>query len=101
MHHWVPLLDRFDEYFEKHLKDRRDLQLSYGEPEGAAAAVAGGPAAGAPQPTAAAQREDAPFPTEAVLQILRVTTLILEGCSNKHLYNSYEVGAALRLHNCG
>ena len=34
---------------------------------------------------------DPPFPREAVLQILRVIRIILENCTNKHFYSSYEV----------
>ena len=92
VHHWTPLLDHFDSFFETYIKDRRDLQLTYG----ASSDAAGGGASGA----AAAQQQlgqgglggqlGPPFPGQAVLQVLRVTTLILEGCSNKHLYNSYE-----------
>jgi E3 ubiquitin-protein ligase HUWE1 len=94
VHHWIPLLDRFDAYFEAHLKSRRDLSLAPPPPAAAAGAGVGSsgsaaPAAAAQQPAAAAA-EDPPFPAAALLQILRVTALILEGCSNKHLYNSYE-----------
>ena len=70
MHHWVPLLDYFDAYLESQVKGRRELGLEY---EAAAAAA---------QP---------PFPSEGVLAVLRATAAILEHCSNKHLYNSYEV----------
>lgn len=106
MHHWIPLLDHFDAYLEKHVKGRRDLELTYPPTPAAAAdpAAASSTAAAAQQQqqqagdaAAAAAAEvvaaDPPFPSQAVLQVLRVTTLILEGCSNKHLYNSYEVGA--------
>lgn len=71
---------------QAHLKSRRDLTLA--PPPAAPPAAAGG--SGAAQWEAAAA-EDPPFPAAALLQILRVTALILEGCSNKHLYNSYEV----------
>ncbi|PQQ11626.1 E3 ubiquitin-protein ligase UPL1 [Prunus yedoensis var. nudiflora] len=33
---------------------------------------------------------DPPFPREAVLQVLRVIRIILENCTNKHFYSSYE-----------
>ena len=108
MHHWVPLLDRCDEYFERHLKDRRDLTLAFGGGDAAGGAQqqqqpavgGGGSSSGG---GGGGRGPDPPFPSQAVLQILRATTLILEGCSNKHLYNSYEVSqgvlpvAALRL----
>jgi E3 ubiquitin-protein ligase HUWE1 len=48
-------------------RPRSDLQLKYG--------------------TAA----DPPFPVENCLQVLRVTGILLENCSSKHLYSSYEV----------
>ncbi|XP_031120155.1 E3 ubiquitin-protein ligase UPL1-like [Ipomoea triloba] len=66
-HHWVDLFNHFDSFFEKHIKPRKDLQLedSFLEP-------------------------DSPFPREAVLQVLRVIRIILENCTNKHFYSSYE-----------
>lgn len=71
---WVVLFNRFDAFFDKVVVPRRDLQLQYD---------VGGEAA------------DPPFPTRDVLAVLRVTALILENCNNKHLYQSYEVGAPL------
>lgn len=65
MHHWVPLLDRFDEYLEKHVGGRRDLAVDF----------SGGV-------------QDPPFPEKDVEAILRVTAAILEHSSNKHLYSS-------------
>lgn len=66
-YHWVELMNHFDSYFEKHIRPRKDVQL-----EG--------------------EFNEAPaFPREAVLQILRVTRIILENCINKHCYSSYEV----------
>ncbi|XP_051125493.1 E3 ubiquitin-protein ligase UPL1 isoform X2 [Andrographis paniculata] len=66
-HHWVDLFNHFDTYFEKHIKPRKDLQLEDNFLE-----------------------SDPPFPREAVLQILRVIRVILENCTNKHFYSSYE-----------
>jgi E3 ubiquitin-protein ligase HUWE1 len=103
VHHWVQLFDHFDAYFDKHLKGRHDLCLDYVEatavaaPEAAAgtsqSASGGASSSGAvpPQQPQQPQQPDPPFPSAAVLSILRVTALILEGCSNKHLYSSYEV----------
>ena len=109
----MPLLDHFDAYFERHVKDRTDLQLQLehedGTPSPAAEAPSSGSGGRGPAGSASssgavpvqqqqqqqqqqqARQPDPPFPSPAVLEILRVTTLILEGCSNKHLYNSYEV----------
>ncbi|XP_068643121.1 E3 ubiquitin-protein ligase UPL1-like isoform X2 [Aristolochia californica] len=66
-HHWVDLFNHFDSFFEKYIKPRRDLQLEDNF-------------LGA----------DPPFPREAVLQILRVIRTILENCTNKHFYSSFE-----------
>eukprot|EP00258_Populus_trichocarpa_P029676 XP_024445695.1 E3 ubiquitin-protein ligase UPL1 isoform X3 [Populus trichocarpa] len=66
-HHWVDLFNHFDSYFEKHIKPRRDLQVEDNFLE-----------------------SDPPFPREAVLQILCVIRIILENCTNKHFYSSYE-----------
>lgn len=66
-HHWVDLFNHFDTFFDKRIKPRKDLQVEDNFPE-----------------------LDPPFPREAVLQILRVTRIILENCSNKHLYSSYD-----------
>ena len=67
-HHWLSLFNRFDEILEATLKDRKDVSLD-----------------GMPEPL------EAPFPCRSVLSILRVSTTILENCSNKHLYQSHEV----------
>ncbi|KAJ0477367.1 putative HECT domain, armadillo-like helical, HECT, E3 ligase catalytic domain-containing protein [Helianthus annuus] len=66
-HHWVDLFNHFDTFFEKYIKPRKDLQLDDGFLE-----------------------SDPPFPREAVLQILRVVRTILDNCTNKHFYSSYE-----------
>eukprot|EP01018_Ginkgo_biloba_P023204 Gb_26783 [translate_table: standard] len=67
-YHWVDLFNHFDSFFEKYVKPRKDLQLE-----------------------ADFLEVDTPFPREAVLQVLRVTRIILENCANKHFYSSYEV----------
>ncbi|KAG6756300.1 hypothetical protein POTOM_039727 [Populus tomentosa] len=72
-HHWVDLFNHFDSYFEKHIKPRKDLQVEDNFLE-----------------------SDPPFPREALLQILRVIRIILENCTNKHLYSSYELGCGFR-----
>nr|XP_010929052.1 E3 ubiquitin-protein ligase UPL1 isoform X2 [Elaeis guineensis] len=66
-HHWIDLFNHFDSFFEKFIKPRKDLQLEDIFLEG-----------------------DPPFPREAVLQILRVTRIIVEKCTNKHFYSSFE-----------
>ncbi|KAI3456803.1 hypothetical protein Pfo_013466, partial [Paulownia fortunei] len=66
-HHWVDLFNHFDTFFEKYIKPRKDLQLEDNFLE-----------------------SDPPFPRDAVLQILRVIRVILENCTNKHFYSSYE-----------
>ncbi|XWS11367.1 hypothetical protein CRYUN_Cryun38cG0078100 [Craigia yunnanensis] len=66
-HHWVELFNHFDTIFEKHIKSRKDLQVEDNF-----------------------LGTDPPFPREAVLQILRVIRIILENCTNKHFYSSYE-----------
>ncbi|GER32833.1 E3 ubiquitin-protein ligase UPL1 [Striga asiatica] len=67
-HHWVDLFNHFDTFFEKYIKPRKDLQLEENFLE-----------------------SDPPFPRDAVLQILRVIRVILENCTNKHFYSSYEL----------
>ncbi|XVF70904.1 hypothetical protein PTKIN_Ptkin11bG0199900 [Pterospermum kingtungense] len=66
-HHWVELFNHFDTFFEKHIKSRKDLQVEDNF-----------------------LGSDPPFPREAVLQILRVIRTVLENCTNKHFYSSYE-----------
>ena len=66
--HWVDLFNHFDQVLEENVSQRQDLSLKFSEDE-----VKG------------------PFPSESTLAILRVSTIILENCSNKHLYHSYEV----------
>ncbi|KAL2630710.1 hypothetical protein R1flu_015396 [Riccia fluitans] len=71
-YHWVDLLNHFESFFEKHVKPRKDLQLDGSFLE-----------------------EENQFPKGAVLQILRVTRIVLENCMNKYLYNSNEHVSAL------
>ncbi len=66
--HWATLFNYFDDLLERALAVRQDLQLYYDSGGG-----------------------DIPFPSRSVLAILRVSAIILENCSNKHLYHSYEV----------
>lgn len=70
-HHWVDLFNHFDSFFEKHIKSRKDLQVEDNFLD-----------------------SDPPFPREALLQVLRVIRIILENCTNKHFYSSYEVNMA-------
>lgn len=66
----MPVFNHFDAFFEEHIKPRSDLQLKVG------------PA-----------KADPPFPVDNCLAVLRATAVLLEHCSNKQLYNSYEVSA--------
>ncbi|XP_022716730.1 E3 ubiquitin-protein ligase UPL1-like isoform X2 [Durio zibethinus] len=66
-HHWIELFNHFDTFFEKHIKSRKDLQVEDNF-----------------------LGSDPPFPREAILQILRVIRIVLENCTNKHFYSSYE-----------
>ncbi|KAG7600674.1 UBA-like superfamily [Arabidopsis suecica] len=73
-HHWVDLFNHFDTFFEKHVKVRKDLHIEENFEE-----------------------SDPPFPKDAVLQVLRVIRLVLENCTNKHFYSSYEQHLSLLL----
>ncbi|XP_010552364.1 PREDICTED: E3 ubiquitin-protein ligase UPL1-like isoform X2 [Tarenaya hassleriana] len=66
-YHWVDLFNHFDTFFEKHIKPRKDLHVDDNFLE-----------------------SDPLFPKEAVLQVLRVIRIVLENCTNKHFYSSYE-----------
>ncbi|KAF8750432.1 hypothetical protein HU200_012382 [Digitaria exilis] len=66
-HHWVDLFNHFDSFFESYIKSRKDLQLED-----------------------SFLNVDPPFPREAVLQILRVSRIILENCTNRHFYSLFE-----------
>ncbi|CAL5075279.1 unnamed protein product [Urochloa decumbens] len=66
-HHWVDLFNHFDSFFESYIKSRKDLQLKDNFLD-----------------------VDPPFPREAVLQILRVSRIILENCTNRHFYSFFE-----------
>lgn len=67
-HHWVDLFNYFDTFFEKHVKVRKDLHVEDNFDD-----------------------SDPSFPKDAVLQVLRVIRIVLENCTNKHFYTSYEV----------
>ncbi|KAL0033594.1 hypothetical protein WJX79_006288 [Trebouxia sp. C0005] len=66
-HHWVPLFNFFDAYFEKHVQSRPDLQLK-----------------------SESAKTEGELPSRTVIAVLKVTGSILENCSNKHLYSSCE-----------
>lgn len=69
LHHWIPLLNHFDDYLERTLYGRADIDLrdlSKPEPE-------------------------ADFPKRNVLSILKTTWTLLRTCLHKQLYNSLEV----------
>lgn len=67
-HHWATLFNYFDDLLDQNVSPRKDLTLEF-DRDGI----------------------DSFFPSRNVLAILRVTAIILENCSNKHLYHSYEV----------
>lgn len=67
--HWVPLINHFEDWFEKHVSKRWELKL-----------------AGGKNTDDAAQ-----FPIADCLAILRVSCILLENTTNKHLYQSYDV----------
>nr|GEV63223.1 E3 ubiquitin-protein ligase UPL2-like [Tanacetum cinerariifolium] len=65
-HHWRPLFLHFDTYFKTYLSCRKDLLI------------------------ADTLEDDAPFPKQSVLQILRVMQIILENCHNKSSFDGLE-----------
>ncbi|QCE00747.1 E3 ubiquitin-protein ligase HUWE1 [Vigna unguiculata] len=65
-HHWRPLLLHFDTYFKTYLSCRNDLTLLDNLEDGS------------------------PLPKHAILQILRVTQIILENCANKSSFDGLE-----------
>lgn len=69
LHHWIPLLNHFDSILEELIKAHPELST----------------------PGAAGAAARPPFPVDLCVAVLRTTALILENCSNKHLYLSYEV----------
>ena len=68
-HHWVPLFNCIDDFFEKCIQSRPDVQLD----------------------VKASQNARQPFPAADVIAILEFTATVLENCSNKHLYGSHDV----------
>ncbi|GJX33892.1 reverse transcriptase domain-containing protein [Tanacetum coccineum] len=66
-HHWLYLFNHFDTYFEKYIQPNTDLQLEDDFLE-----------------------HDHAFPRVDVFHILHVVWIILENCTNKHFYSSYE-----------
>ena len=66
------MFNHFDAFFDAHVSQRRDLKLE-----------------------ALPSDEREPFPWEACLWILRASNVILDNCSNKHMYCSAEHLASL------
>lgn len=68
---WVALFNHFDDFLDKHIKEHRELQLKFEGSDSGTPATA--------------------FPVADCLAILRVTSILLENTTNKHLYQSYDV----------
>ena len=76
--HWIPVLNHFDSFLETCISGREDLKLK--------------------DQTESNEKEKAekekqssvniPFPTATTLWILKTSTVLLENCANKHVYNS-------------
>ncbi|XP_076930173.1 E3 ubiquitin-protein ligase UPL1-like, partial [Bidens hawaiensis] len=64
---WVDLFNHFETYLERYVKPRTDFQVEDDYSE-----------------------SGIPFPRDAVLLILSVVRIILDNCTNKHFYSSYE-----------
>ncbi|KAG6513969.1 E3 ubiquitin-protein ligase UPL1-like isoform X1 [Zingiber officinale] len=73
-HHWIDLFNHFDSFFDKYTKPRKDLQIEDNF-----------------------LNADPLFPKDAVLQILHVMRVILENCTNKYFYSSFEQHLSLLL----
>jgi hypothetical protein len=69
LHHWIPLLNYFDSYLEKHAALRHASPMLFDPPEWA----------------------EETFPKRNVLAILRTSALILKMCAQKQPYNSLQV----------
>ncbi len=65
----MALFNYFDDVLEEAIKNRPELSLSESTP----------------------QQQPGPFPVETCLSVLHTTAVILEHCSNKHMYQSYDV----------
>ena len=65
----MPLFNYIDDYFEKCIQPRPDVQLDVNSRAG--------------------HRQ--PFPVKDVQAILEFTATVLDNCSNKHLYGSHDV----------
>lgn len=68
VHHWEALFRHFDAYFKAYVSCRKDLLLLDIESDNSGS-----------------------FPKHAVLQILRVTQVILENCQGKSSFSGLEV----------
>lgn len=73
----MPVLNHFDDFYATRTSNRADVCLY-----------------------PAGKQDSTPFPKEECLQVLRVTTLLLDNCSNKHIYTSTEVGRLHPRHTC-
>lgn len=69
LHHWIPLLNHFDDYLEKLLYGRAEMDLR----------------------DISKEEPAAEFPKRNVLSILTTTCTLLRICLHKQLYNSLEV----------
>ncbi len=75
----MPLFNHFEAFFEQHVLRRKSLQLRLEQDS----------------------PPEADFPVADCLAVLRVSAILLENTTNKHLYQSYDVSARASPHAPG
>lgn len=85
IYHWLPLLNHFDAFFDEVVLPNKSLHL-WCDDEMSAAGL----------DLAQQQKLDQNFPVTDCLAVLRVTAVLLDNCSNKQLFASYEVSEISR-----
>lgn len=80
IYQWLPLLNHFDAFFDEIVQPIKSLHL-WGDDEIEAAGL----------DLSSQQKMDQNFPVADCLAVLHVTAVLLDNCSNKQLFASYEV----------
>lgn len=84
IYQWLPVLNHFDAFFDEVVQPLKSLHL-WADDEIAAAGL----------DLSSQQKLDQNFPVADCLAVLHVTAVLLDNCSNKQLFASYEVRHAL------
>jgi len=86
-HHWAPFFNRLDEFYESALTKRAEIRLVAEDGDDSDDDDAAGEGGDGSKPPLLSSP---PLPERALVAAMRASAIVLEHCSNKHLFSSYD-----------